>query len=65
MVEMNSTIRKRGTKGDREVRKGHFEQVTSGLTLEGQEEAIIQKGRRTSQAVGIASELCLRKSCEP
>lgn len=63
---MNSTIRKRGTKGDREVRKGHFEQVTSDLTLEGQEEAIIQKGRRgTSQAVGIASELCLRKSREP
>lgn len=59
------TVR-RGPKGDRAVRKGHFEQVTSDLTLEEQEEAILPRAvGSTSQAMGRARDLCLRKHCEP
>ena len=50
-MEINNTPKRIGLKGDRAVRKGYFEQVTSDGTLEAQEEAIIQKARGiTSQA---------------
>lgn len=62
MVEINNATGRRGPGRAREVRKGHFEWVTHDLTLEGQEEAIVQKtGGRSSRAAGIAGEFCLRK----
>lgn len=42
-MEINNTAERTGLKGDRAVRKGYFEQVTSDRTLKAQEEAIIQR----------------------
>lgn len=65
-MEINNTAERTGLKGDRAVRKGYFEQVTSDRTLKAQEEAIIQKARGiTSQAMGITREFCLRKRRKP
>lgn len=47
-MEINNTAERTGLKGDRAVRKGYFEQVTSDRTLEAQEEAIIKARGITS-----------------
>ena len=40
-MEIKIKAKRIGLKGDRAVRKGYFEQVTSDGTLEAQEEAIM------------------------